>query len=164
MFHVKHCIFSEKTRTINAGDILTIYTTDKILYIALKNRINNENCRVMQKNSVDADIAVGGSAKLKLSHNAEILLVNSEKLPKIGGTGKVSRLVSCGMSEKDTVNFSSIDGERAILCVQRGINCGDVQLESGEYPVKYNTNLSIYNNIVLSVCEKLTCVQRKEFT
>lgn len=143
---------------------MLIYTTDKILYTALINRIKSENCRVMRKFLADADIAVGGAAEMKLSHNAEILLVNSEKLPKIGGNGKVSRLVSCGMSEKDTVNFSSIDGERAVLCVQRNIACGTIQLESGEYPVKYNANLSIYNNIVLSVCEELTCVQRKEFT
>lgn len=110
----------------------------------------------MQKFLADADIAVAGTAKFELSHNAEILLVNSEKLPEIGGIGKVSRLVSCGMSEKDTVNFSSIDGERAVLCVQRGIMCGDIRLESGEYPVKYDRNLSIYNNIVLSICKIVT--------
>lgn len=154
MFHVKHCIISENPRTINAGDILVIYTTDKILYTALTDC--NKNLRVMQKFLADADIAVAGTAKLELSHNAEILLVNSEKLPEIGGIGKVSRLVSCGMSEKDTVNFSSIDGERAVLCVQRGIMCGDIRLESGEYPVKYDRNLSIYNNIVLSICKIVT--------
>lgn len=156
MFHVKHWrIYYEKTRTINAGDILVIYTDDDILYAALSRRVENEKCHVMHIFERDADIAAAGR-RLTMAHNAEILLINSEKLPEIDGFGKARRLVSCGMSEKDTVNFSSIDADRAVLCVQRGIVCGNVQLESGEYPVEYDRNLSIYNNIVLSICKMIT--------
>ncbi len=132
---------------------MIIYADDEILYTALTRRVQSDNCRVTRKFTANADIAVAGNTKFNLVHNAEMLLINSEKLPEIGGFGSVRRLVSCGMSEKDTLNFSSIDGERAVLCVQRDVICGAARLENGEYPVEYDRNLSIYNNIALSICK-----------
>ena len=107
----------------------------------------------MNEISQDTDIAVCTEKELFLPYKTGILLVDSSNLPSFVRQINVSAVVSCGMNEKDTVTFSSIDNDRAVLCVQRDIFYGQIALECGEFPVNYDSNLPVWHNVVLGFCE-----------
>lgn len=139
--------------------VLIIYAHEKLMFGALCARLSGKNCRVTRKFNENVDIAVATEKYIELRRDVKILLVSSDKLPQIIGDGKVSMVVSCGMNEKDTATFSSIDKDRAVLCVQR--NIGDI--ECGEFPVNYDENISIRHNIAIAFCEwYCNCNERKE--
>ena len=134
---------------------MTIYVTDKLLYSALCARLKYYPCTVTDKFNQYIDIAVATEPQFALTHNVGALLVDSAELPQISGDGKVNIVLSCGMSEKDTLTFSAIDGDTAALCIQRNVNICGITPEMGEYPVFYDENLPLWHNIVISFCEIL---------
>lgn len=133
------------------GDIVVIYAHDKVLFRHLNNNLTKNNCRVINKLTENAGVTIA-DRQLKLSHDAGILLVNSQNLPVITGGGKVDAVLSCGMNQKDSLTFSAIDRETALLCLQRDVPLGDYTLQSGEFPVKYFPELSVYHNIAMGFC------------
>lgn len=137
--------------------VLIIYAHEKLMYGALRARLAGKNGCVTREFTENVDIAIAAEKYINLRHNIKILLVNSEKLPQVSGDGKVSMVVSCGMNEKDTVTFSSIDNDRAVLCIQRNID----DIECGEFPVNYDENISIWHNIAIAFSEWY-CNKRKE--
>ena len=119
---------------------------------ALSAYLDREKCTVTNDFLQYADVcaAVGN---INLSFDVGAILVDSARLPNITGNGKFSCLISCGMSEKDSVTFSALGSMRALLCVQRNIRIAGVTLECGEFPVDYDENLSIWHNLVISLCK-----------
>ena len=59
--------------------------------------------------------------------------------------------VSCGMSLTDTVGFSSINENKALVSVRRKIILPDKILEICDFSSDYNRKLSTYHNLVLSL-------------
>ena len=157
MFHVKHfgnAALKPQIRVILylGDDVLKICISsqNKPLFAALSARFAGKAC-ILENHSVDCNILV---ASKKTCYNAmcDVCLVDSAELPSLSGKGKIILPISCGMSEKDTVTFSSIDGERGVLCVQRDIKAGKIRIECGEYPIQYDNNLSVWHNLVLCFC------------
>lgn len=54
------------------------------------------------------------------------------------------RVVTCGMRPGDTLSFSCIDGDRAILSLARIVG----KAYPGEVGVKYRNELTLYENLV----------------
>lgn len=135
---------------------MNIYVPDKVLYAALCARLKNNPCCIFNRFTQNADIAAVSQKELILKHEVGVLLVDTQNLPRIRGDGRVNTVVSCGMNEKDTVTFSSINNNRGILCVQRDIVCQSFALECGEFPVIYDDNLSIWHNAVMGFIWVLT--------
>jgi hypothetical protein len=53
--------------------------------------------------------------------------------------------ITCGLSQKDTFNFSSIGQEKAVVCLQRSIqNLNGEIIEPCELPIKLNSEQSKY--------------------
>ncbi len=131
---------------------MVVYTNDSLLLSALSAYLDRKKCTVTNDFPQYADVcAVVGN--FELAFDAGVLLVDSSNLPHISGNGKVSFLISCGMGEKDSVTFSALGSMRALLCVQRNIQIAGVTLECGEFPVDYDENLSIWHNLVISLCK-----------
>lgn len=59
------------------------------------------------------------------------------------------QIISCGMSSRSTVCFSSIDEYKAFLCVQRQLEClcGKTVFPC-DIPCKYNPKMSVNENII----------------
>jgi hypothetical protein len=53
--------------------------------------------------------------------NVDSLMLNTENLNKIENIENVKQVITCGLKEKDTVTFSSIEEDNIILNVQRTI-------------------------------------------
>lgn len=53
--------------------------------------------------------------------NVDSLMLNTENLSKIENIEKVKQIITCGLKEKDTITFSSIEEDNIILNVQRTI-------------------------------------------
>ena len=68
-------------------------------------------------------------------------------------------LLTGGMSHADSVSFSSIGEEDAMLCLQREIRLMERNIEPFEKKVRFNRNFSLYKNLasgfVLSLAEIL---------
>jgi hypothetical protein len=79
-------------------------------------------------------------------------------MTSIGGIPPFESLVFCGMQAKNSVLFSSVSHESAMLCLQRSVVFQNRELEVGEYPVSYHENGSLYDNLVCSfinVCDRM---------
>lgn len=59
--------------------------------------------------------------------------------------------VSCGMSLTDTVSFSSISENKALVSVRREILLPEKIIQISEFISSYNPQLSTYHNLVLSL-------------
>ncbi|MBQ9940805.1 MAG: hypothetical protein IJO74_04630 [Clostridia bacterium] len=92
----------------------------------------------------------------------DVCVLDSSRLQELSGKGKIGYAVSCGMGERDTVNFSSIDLDKAVLCVQRDINFRNFTLERGEFPTFYDQNLTIWQNLAVSFCCICAEINKKE--
>lgn len=163
MFHVKHLnkhrIVSRILVILYSGDNMLkicISSQNKPLFAAISARFRKK-ALISDNHSLDCNILVA-SQNTRYDAVCDVCLIDSSRLPNLSGKGKILLPVSCGMNEKDTVTFSSIDGERAVLCIQRNIKIKNILLECGEYPVNYDNNLSVWHNLVLCFCDAVTDV------
>jgi len=129
---------------------ICISSQNKPLFAAISARLANKAC-IFENNFLDCNILV---ASKNTCYNAlcDVCIMDGSDFPSLSGSGRIMLPVSCGMSEKDTVTFSSIDGGRGILCVQRDIKVGKGKIECGEYPINYDTNLSVWHNLAVCFC------------
>lgn len=71
-----------------------------------------------------------------------ILLPGGEFIPETMGT-----VLTGGMKSEDTVSFSSIGEDRAMLCLQREISLGHTFIDPFEKSVPYDRNHTLYKNL-----------------
>ena len=158
MFHVKHlyplfCIILLELGKMYSGDNvlkICISSQNKPLYAAVCARLSGKAC-IFENHSLDCNILIASPFTV-FNGRCDVCLVDGSELPHFEGSGKIVLPVSCGMGEKDTVTFSSIDYDRAVLCVQRNVKLKNFQVESGEFPVIYDQNLSVWHNLAVSFC------------
>ncbi len=55
-----------------------------------------------------------------------------------------NRVITCGMRQSDTLSFSCIDGDRAVLSLTRTVG----KAFPGEVGVRYRKELTLYENLV----------------
>ena len=75
---------------------------------------------------------------------SELILLpsGSRFIPEAEGT-----VLTGGMRSEDAVSFSSIGEDRAMLCLQRELNLGQVFIEPFEQSVPYDRNHTLYKNL-----------------
>lgn len=64
---------------------------------------------------------------------------------------KVHNAVSCGMETTDSVTFSSISEDSAIVCIRRQILFSNKIISPCEFKAPFNNDLSLYMNLVKSL-------------
>ena len=75
---------------------------------------------------------------------------------ELSGRIKCSSVITCGMNTRCTLSFSSIDGDKALLSVNRRIDFGEKSIHQCERPVDYYEAFSAYENLVLQGLTILT--------
>ena len=129
---------------------ICVSSQNKPLFFAVSARFAGKAC-IHENYSLDCHILLP-SKKTRYDAICDVCLIDSTDLPNFSGNGKIILPLSCGMGEKDIVTFSSIDGDRASLCIQRDVKIGNICLDCGEYPNEYDNNLSVWHNLALSFC------------
>lgn len=71
--------------------------------------------------------------------------------------------VTCGLSQKDTVTFSSLDSDRAVVSLQRRLKALDgTEIEPVEVPVTFKPSHSEYSILASIAVLLLSCVKIPE--
>lgn len=68
---------------------------------------------------------------------------------------KCDTAVTCGMSKKSTVSFSSVRFDEAMICISRRIEGEGFCLFQGESKVIYDADLTLYENLILNVIKMI---------
>lgn len=106
-----------------SNDIEKNFTDDCVLIFQLITLVNSK----LYKNDyfTNINLAFVGDIDRKIDmndlSNVDSLMLNTENLTKIENIEKVKQVITCGLKEKDTVTFSSIEEDNIILNVQRTI-------------------------------------------
>ena len=66
---------------------------------------------------------------------------------------RVKSAVSCGMCEKDSVTFSSIGENHAMVCLKRNIFFLNSEFEPCEFRVNFDRTKGLYSNLALGTLE-----------
>ena len=66
---------------------------------------------------------------------------------------RVQSAVSCGMRERDSITFSSIGENDAMVCLKRNILFVDSVYEPCEFRVEFDRKKGLYANLVLGTLE-----------
>lgn len=113
-----------------SSDEIDSCTTQKIDVLVL-----TENCDVDKYADLNIDVCIFENSnintlyKLKNVHNA----------------------VSCGMSENDSVTFSSISEDSSLVCIRRQIPFQKSIIHPCEFKASFSRSLDIYSNLALSL-------------
>lgn len=86
---------------------------------------------------------------------AEACFLPIHRIRDMIGCFRMKNAISCGMSSKDSVTYSSIGEERALICIQRKIIFLDKVYEPCEFPVFLHKNISEYQNLIVGTLRYL---------
>jgi len=75
---------------------------------------------------------------------------------KLHGKVKCNSVITCGMDNKCTLSFSSIDYDKALLSINRRIDLKIKSIHQCEKPVDYYEVLTVYENLVIQALSILT--------
>ena len=89
----------------------------------------------------------------------DVCIFENDNFKKALKLKNVKNLVSCGMSNSDTVSFSCISDSYAMLCIRRVIifRSGRV-VNPCEFRTCFDKTKSIYDNLVTALLEYLLCI------
>ena len=68
---------------------------------------------------------------------------------------KVRNIVSCGMDFTDSVTFSSISEDSALVCIRRSIILNGYTVEPCEFKAPFDKDIGIYYNLVVAMIDYL---------
>jgi len=100
--------------------------------------------------SVDV-LVVDGVAGLERFRNRRIntCFCPSARFYDVINSMYVKSAVSCGMRERDSVTFSSIGEDNAMVCIKRKVSFLDRVFEPCEFRVSFDRKRGLYTNLAL---------------
>lgn len=90
-----------------------------------------------------------------VDQNIDTCIFDSKNALKVLELKKVNSAVSCGMEGLDSVTFSSISEDTALVCIRRPIVFKGKAYEPCEFKASFNTKCGIYQNLAVSLVEYL---------
>ncbi len=90
-----------------------------------------------------------------LNKHIDTCIFPSDRVFKLPEFKYVNSAVSCGMSSLDSVTFSSISHDSAVVCVRRRLILPSLVLEPCEFKAPFQTEMGIYRNLVFSLIDKI---------
>ncbi len=93
---------------------------------------------------------------------SSLYLISGEILPQ--ALPEEGLVITGGMGIEDTVTFSSIGEDRAMLCLQQEIPVGERFIAPFEISVPFDRNYNLYKNLAAGFCLALTLMIREEET
>lgn len=95
-----------------------------------------------------------------INSNIDACIFDSNYALKVRELKNVNSAISCGMQDIDSVTFSSISEDSAIVCIRRSLYFGNSFIDPCEFKVCFDRQYGIYHNLVLSLIDFL--IKRKE--
>lgn len=112
------------------------------------------------KNSADILIIDEGCEKKYFSPPGDVVAFNcitpGNFFPYALRFFNAHNIISCGMSSKNTVTFSSIGDERCMICIQRKISCPDGIVQPSEFHSNLYKGLNLYQNLIVGTVKHLS--------
>ena len=111
-------------------------------------------CEIVALPPKNIDVLVlegNGDMSAFADRNIDTCIFSNANALKILDLKNVNSAVSCGMQGLDTVTFSSISEDSALVCIRRRIIfCGKV-IEPCEFKAPFYSHLGLYKNLVISL-------------
>lgn len=121
-------IFSSKGK----GTPITIFEETKSL------SVSSDKCLIILRERADL-------SKLNLINKGIPILVCSNNRKQIAALSQKSfRAISCGMLEKDALNFSSLGENFSMIALQRNLDCFKKIIEPMDIPISHPKEFSPY--------------------
>lgn len=127
LFFGKHFLSSTKP----SSSLLLFEETQKL-------KISSDNCLVILRERADV-------SKLKLLNSNIPVLVYSNHQRQIEALSKRGyQAITCGLLEKDTLNFSSLGEDFSMITLQRSLHCFHKSVEPMDVPLLHPKDFSPY--------------------
>ncbi|MBR5459265.1 MAG: hypothetical protein IKV53_00215 [Clostridia bacterium] len=111
-------------------------------------------CRDNEEATVDVLIVDGGANLDRFrQRRVNTCLCPSSRYFDVIASMRVNSAVSCGMRERDSVTFSSIGEESAMVCLKRRVNFLDREFDPCEFKVPFDRGRGLYANLALGTLE-----------
>lgn len=134
------------------------FTSDKNL-LKEATLINVEGFREITApppNNIDVLVLDGnGDVSGYIDKNIDTCIFSSSNALKILELKNVNSAVSCGMQGLDTVTFSSISEDSALVCIRRRIVFCKKVIDPCEFKAPFHSHLGLYKNLVISLLRYL---------
>lgn len=95
--------------------------------------------------------------------NIDTCIFQSGNAMKVTELKNVNSAISCGMNGLDTVTFSSISEDEALVCIRRWIVFKGKYYYPCEFKTSFNKRLGIYSNLVISLLNYLADNENEEY-
>lgn len=94
-----------------------------------------------------------------LDRNIDTCIFHSENVTKVMELKNVNSAISCGMQGIDSVTFSSISEDSALVCIRRSLKFKGTVIDPCEFKASFDGRLGIFYNLVISMIDFLSDVK-----
>ena len=88
--------------------------------------------------------------------NIDTCIFSVENSLKLLELKNVNSAISCGMQDIDSVTFSSISEDSALVCIRRKLFFNNRFIEPCEFKASFNRRFGIFQNLVISLIDFLS--------
>lgn len=106
--------------------------------------------------NIDLLVVNGGEVTRFIDRNIDTCIFDSKYSSKVLELKNVNSAISCGMQGLDSVTFSSISEDTALVCIRRRIIFGKVAVDPCEFKTDFDPEVGIFHNLVISMIGFLT--------
>ena len=105
---------------------------------------------------IDILVVNGGNVSKFVNLNIDTCIFDSNYSSKVLELKNVNSAISCGMQGLDSVTFSSISENTALVCIRRRIFFKDISIEPCEFKTAFDERIGILHNLFVSMIEFLS--------
>lgn len=91
-----------------------------------------------------------------VNRNIDTCIFDSNYAMKVLELKNVNSAISCGMQDIDSVTFSSISEDSALVCIRRRLIFNNRFIEPCEFKASFNRRFGIFQNLVISLIDFLS--------
>ena len=144
---------------MKAGEVLTVFgDTAHLADLFLRHK----NLKEASPSPVFADVYCASARGKTAPKKCALLLFEGGKRLTLPHGFFAECALSCGMSPRDTLTFSSLSEESALLCLTRSFVYGGRLYEPMEVRVRHLPTLSLYQNLTRAFIECLATLKTTE--
>lgn len=109
------------------------------------------------KDKIDVFVFDGkGNIDSYVDTDIDVCIFDKSNINNLYKLKNVHNAVSCGMDLTDSVTFSSISEDSALVCIRRSIMLNGYIAEPCEFKAPFDNDIGIYYNLVVAMIDYLT--------
>lgn len=105
---------------------------------------------------IDLLVINGGDVSEYRDRNIDACIFDTKYSSMVLELKNVNSAISCGMQGLDSVTFSSISEDSALVCIRRSIIFGNNVIDPCEFKTDFDSQVGIFHNLVTSMIGFLT--------